>query len=293
VVHEFLERRRSDAALADRLVAVDPRTERLLRVVGMDHDEPAEADRAVESVERFVKLPSRMERIAGGEDVAGVEADPDAFRKRFHAIDATEHRGDLIERGPEAGSLARGGFDEHARPHASRSAERFRDAVGGPCHGLVDVGPARGARMGHDPRDPELLGPREFLGQSGDRLFAKIDVRGCRIDEIGIVGHDGREPRLCDRRAEGRGVLWSDRRRVPLVDVSREDLKAFAAGLDRPLDRLRESAGDRLVGAEGCRGGLSGGAWSISASADLTRLVAEKRGMQAWNLDRSWIRRTL
>ena len=215
----------------------------------MDQFQPAQADQAVELRERVVEGGLRMERVAGGEHVAGVEAHADPLPPGGLGVDAVEDRGDLRERRAQARPLAGRGLDEDAGREPARAVERRGDAVGRAGEGAIERLLARRARMGDDPADAELLGPLQLRHQAGDRFVAERLVGGGGIDEIGIVGHDAGQARVADGRAEGGGRGGIDRRHAPLVDIAGEDLQALAARLHGPLDGLGESAGDRLVGA--------------------------------------------
>jgi len=254
----------TDLALADRLVPIHPRAEIFLRIVGVNHHQPVEADASVEFPERGIERRLRREGIAGREHVAGVEAHAHAACQAWHSVDPLEHRADFRERSPEARTLARGRLDEDAGGERLRSRQGGGDAVGRAGHGDVDGLISRGARMGHHPRDAERLGPLELRDEPRDRLAAECLIGRRGIDQIRIVRDHEPQARVEHRPAEGRRVGRIERCHVPAVDVAGEHLQALAARFHRPLHGLREAAGDRLVGAEHGVGRRSAGGRAAS-----------------------------
>ena len=135
-----------------------------------------------------------------------------------------------------------------------RLLEGLCDSLGRAGHGDGPGLSAGGPRVSDDPGDRQLLGTLELEDEPGDRLVAERVVGRSRIDEIRVVDNDARQPGRAHRGPEGLGFRGGDRGRVPAVDVAGEDLKAVAAGLDGPVDRLGEAPGNRLVGPEEPRG---------------------------------------
>ena len=77
VVQDPAERLFAEAAASDVLVAIDAAAARLLRVVPVKHLQPVEPDDALEGVERLAISRLADDVVAGGDEVAGVEADAD------------------------------------------------------------------------------------------------------------------------------------------------------------------------------------------------------------------------
>ena len=190
MIHQQPEGLAADPALADRLVAVDPRPKLPLGIVGVNHHQSLQPDVPVEAVQRVVERLGRGERIAGCEHVAGVEADAGPLLQPWQRVDHIEHGADLFEGGAQAGSLTRGGFDQDSGGESRGCAERLGDARGRPGHGDIHGLLARRAGMGHHPWDAEQFGAAEFLGETVDGFAAERRVGRCGIDEIGVVGHD-------------------------------------------------------------------------------------------------------
>ena len=68
----------ADQTVTDVVVPVAVRPERRLRVVHVQAAEPVEADRIVELAEHAVELGALRDVVPRGEEVAGVETDPEA-----------------------------------------------------------------------------------------------------------------------------------------------------------------------------------------------------------------------
>ena len=223
----------------------------------MDQFEPPQADRVIEGGEGLVERGLGRERVARREHVAGVEADADPPGQAGPSIDHGEHGPDLLECGPEARTLSGGGLDQDAGLQSGGLCERVGDARCRSRDGLGQRLLAGRARVGHHPGDAEHLGPLELLHEAQDRLLSQVGVGCGGVDQVGVVGHDQPQARGPDRCAEGGRLGQVDRRCLPLVDVSGEDLQAFAAGLHRPLDGPGIAARDGLMRAEG--GGAAAG----------------------------------
>src|SRR5213078_3355392 len=103
VVDEPSERLDADAALADVLVPIDTARARLLRVVQVEGLQAREPHDPSELTERLAVALFRTDVVAGGEQVARVEADADAAR----AAEPLDDLGEVLEAMSEVGPLAR------------------------------------------------------------------------------------------------------------------------------------------------------------------------------------------
>ena len=247
MVHDQPKGIGADVALADRLVAVDPRATCPLRVVGMDHLQAFEADRGIELGQRAIEFLPGRQAVARGEHVTRIEADRRAGGMAG-SIDRLQHVRNLLERVAEARALACRCLDQDAGGQAAGAAERRGDAVCGPLHCLITGLFAGGTGMGHHPGNVELGGPFEFHDESVDRFLSQHRIRGRGVDQIGIVCHDERQPRSLDCGLEGLRIGGVDRRDVPAVDVAREHLQTVAACFHGTLHRPAQTAGNRLMG---------------------------------------------
>src|SRR5207247_2881038 len=112
VGHEPAEGGHAQLALADLFVAIEPGAEGRLGVVEMEGADAPDPHVAGTALHGGVVAFGLSEIVAGGEEVAGVEADPDALRN----LDGAEEQGELLE-GPADGRAA-------ARGVLERSEER-------------------------------------------------------------------------------------------------------------------------------------------------------------------------
>src|SRR5690606_31252725 len=96
------ERRRPDRARADLLVPVTQRAARVLRVVRVHEPEAARAGDRDEALEGGGGTARLVERGAGGEDVAGVEADADPGV----VVEDVEVRREVVDTGAQGPALA-------------------------------------------------------------------------------------------------------------------------------------------------------------------------------------------
>src|SRR5205814_10449831 len=111
IVHEASERLEPEAPVADVLVAIDAAAERPLRVVQVKHLQPIEADQPLELLEGRRVAAGRADLVAGGEQMARVEADADPAM----AVGLRDDRCELLERRAERRALLGGLIAEYKR----------------------------------------------------------------------------------------------------------------------------------------------------------------------------------
>ena len=163
-------------APADVLVAVDPGADGRAAVVEVEGLDPLEADRPVERLPSWPRYSRAVaQRIAGGEDVAGVEADA----QPVGVLHAVEDRGQVLESPAERGSLAGRGFQQavgldgrEVWAWISSSARTMRRSPS------VSLAGGVGAGMGDDVGDAQRLGPVQFDDKRVDRSAARGPRRG-------------------------------------------------------------------------------------------------------------------
>src|SRR3954451_21843471 len=88
----------ADLAVADVLMPVDPRAERLLRVVEMKRADVFDSDVRFERIDRPLVIVAIAKLVSRGEDVAGIETDADALL----VIDQRDDPSQLLEGAAEA-----------------------------------------------------------------------------------------------------------------------------------------------------------------------------------------------
>ena len=200
----------------------------------------------VEAVDHVGELVGRPDVEAGGEHVAGVEAEADAASA---ARTARPARSQLLERPPERVARA-GGVLEQERT-ALRLVERVLHSIS-PTRGnasscgspLVEPG------WSTTPSAPISSPSRSaWISESAD-FFLISRVLGGRIDEVDRVDHDRLDRPVRHELAEGRHVVGLPAGRAPRARRLAEDLYRLAAALDRPLVRLHQPACRGNMGAD-------------------------------------------
>src|SRR3954452_937659 len=88
----------ADLAVADVLMPIDARAERLLRVIEMKRADVFDSDVRFERIDRPLVIVAIAKLVSRGEDVAGIETDADALLVVNERDDAPE----LLERAAEA-----------------------------------------------------------------------------------------------------------------------------------------------------------------------------------------------
>src|SRR5881392_1607564 len=94
IVQKKAKRFHSDLAVADVLMPIDARAERLFRIVEVKRADVGDADVLIERLDRSLVIVTVAELVSRGEDVAGVETDADALL----VIDERDDASQLFER---------------------------------------------------------------------------------------------------------------------------------------------------------------------------------------------------
>ena len=241
--HEVREALLADGSEADPLVPVHPATALLLGVVGMDDQDPLEADRPVGFFQHRPPPVSCHDVVPRGPDVAGVEAVGEADLRRR----APPHLRQLREGVAEGRPLSRRRLEEDRRLYAARLR---RGRVEAPCDPvetrLLAVAAVR-AGVEDEVRDSGCVAPENLVDEGRERAIADRAVRRGEVDQIGAVRHERRDSSLLRGLPECRRVVLVQGLSGPLVRVLRKDLKRPAAGGDSPLDGFGEPAGGAHV----------------------------------------------
>jgi len=119
----------------------------------------------VEGLDRGVPTLGRAELVAGGENVAGVEAHAETSRILRRADDVAQ----LFEARADAGALP-GRRLEPDRRGRFRPGESTVEHPRDPPHAGGRPGLAAGSRMKHQRRNAESLAAVELLGERGGRF---------------------------------------------------------------------------------------------------------------------------
>ena len=158
----------AELALADVRVAVAVGAERRLRVVQVQRAEPVEADDGVGALERVLQARHRADVVAGREQVAGVEAEPEPPL----AAAGLDQRGQLLERAPERAAGAGRVLEvQRAAPRSPRAPRgRPRRRARSPRRRRPSS-PSRGAARRRSRRSPAPT-RSEWVSEASD--FARI-----------------------------------------------------------------------------------------------------------------------
>ena len=183
--------------------------------------------------------------MAGRKNVRRVEANAEPFG-RAHIPDDV---GQMLEGVTQACALTRRCLQRDPRFHLWQARQDLVDRR----DDLFQTGSfARAemrAGMQDDERQTQLVGPRELLGQSAQRVGVKLRVGRRQIDEVIGVRENRRQLPALRMFEEGLDFLARQRPREPLHVVFHENLHRRAFDRTRPLDRPMHAAADRHVRA--------------------------------------------
>ena len=210
----------------------------------MQRSEALQADDAVELVDDLAERLGRAYVVSGREQMAGVEADPDAVA----AAGGVEQRLELLERAAE-GAAGAGGVLEVERALVGLG-QRFVDDLAGALDRLGDVAGLRGAGVQHHADSADPVADSQRLGQRRERLLAHLAIGRGAVDQVDRVDEDGLDSARAHRLAELREVILGVGGGPPHARRLAEDLDRVAVALDPALDRAVEAAGVRDVCAD-------------------------------------------
>jgi hypothetical protein len=237
VVQQEPERREAEEAGTDVLVAVEPGPEVGLRVVQVERQHAAKADGPLAFRHRALPALAPPDVVAGGEQVARVEADPDALGTPHARHQRTELGQSAADDVPGAGRV----LERDLHPVQGRGDAR--DAR------VEPVAHVR-ARVDHDRGEPERLGAIELVGERVDRLPPLRRPGRGEVHEVARVREHRPHPGAPPGRPERADVVGRERTRRPLPVALEEDLDRVASERVATVQRERETARDRHVSAE-------------------------------------------
>ena len=192
---------RPEAALADVLVPIDAAAARLLRVVQVKHLDAVEADDAIERLERLAIALFGADVVAGGQQVAGVEADADARR----AVEPLEDRREVLEAVAEVGALPGGVLEQD---HRCRAAAARRSSVRSPS--AISRSPSSSVPVVNEPGCITSPSRPSASARSSSSTSAASDCsrsgsrRGSEVDQVAVVRDDRLDAGLGDAPPEQR-----------------------------------------------------------------------------------------
>ena len=227
------------------LVAIDAAAERPLRVVQVKHLQPIEADQPLELPEGGRVAAGRADVVAGGEQMAGVEADADPAV----AVGLRDDRCELLERGPERRALPGGLLEQNHRLAAAPRAQQLEERRGDEREAIGLVARGIASRVQDDAEQAERFGAIDLVAHRLDRHPAQRRQRGGEVDQVAAVRHDGVDAGRRHLRPELADLVGRQRAAAPLARVLGEDLQRLAAVRHGALHGPRQPAGHRHVRA--------------------------------------------
>ena len=135
------------------LVAIDPGSELALAVVEVEDLEAVEADDRVELTHGLGVIGGVGERVPGGEDVAGVEADAELGV----VIDAVDDVGEMLEAAPQVGALAGRRLEAQRHLVVGHLIQQPVQSPGDPVEAGVLTGADMRSRVEHQVWDTEEI----------------------------------------------------------------------------------------------------------------------------------------
>ena len=204
----------------------------------------AAAERARGLAQHCAQLLGRADVVAGGEQVAGVEAHAEPLARAGRV----DQLGELVERAPEraAGSCR----VLEVQLAAFAVGERRGDRLAGARDRLADVPGLRRARVQDHGARADRVPDAQRVRQRRQRFGADLLVVGGAVEQVDGVDQDGFDRAVGHRLAERRDVFVAIDRRFPLPRRLVEDLDRLTAALHTALDCLRQAAGGRDVRAD-------------------------------------------
>ncbi|GMU22111.1 MAG: hypothetical protein AMXMBFR13_21990 [Phycisphaerae bacterium] len=227
-------------------MAIDPRTERLARIVHVEARDALQPDDLVEVGHRPGIAFRRTQLISGCERVAGVEADAQPFRLAHLA----ENVGDVRESMPDAGPLPGGDFQQNAGGETGRLLMNQVDRLADAADAGDFTDPHVASRVRNQSADAQRLAARQFVQKSIYAAPPDDFVRCGQIDEIGVMGYDRIQTGLGPGFAPELQVFITECGRLPLPLVLNEHLQHLAPGFDRPVEGRMQPAGNGYMRAE-------------------------------------------
>ena len=255
VGEELRERLGADVALADPLVPVLEGAAHVHRVVGVHQPQPAGPADLDDPVDGRGRAAGLVQRRAGREDVAGVEADP-GLRVEVEGVEVGRQ---VLDAGAQGAALAGGRLEQQPRrgvvgDRVEQRAAAPRAPAASPRRSCVRARPGRRVdeRPGvhDDALGADLGGALEVVGDRGDRVLVRRGGGRAEVDEVGRVDEDPRAA-LGHQVAEAGVVGGLPGAQRPAARVADEDLERLAAELVGVGDgAVDEALADQDVGAD-------------------------------------------
>ena len=225
-------------------MAVPVGPQRRLGVVDVQRPEAVQADRSIGGLEHRLEARCCADVVAGGEQVAGVEAQPEPGR----AARGLDQRVQLLERASERPARA-GGVLEVQRAGAGLG-ERLGDHSAGVGDGVGQRPVLGRAGVQHDAGRADRVADAQGVRERRQRLGPQVRIVGGAVDQVDGMDHDCPEIARVHGLPKGGEVLVRVGGGTPHPRGLAEDLDRLAAQLGAALHRQRQAAGVRDVGAD-------------------------------------------
>lgn len=246
VVDDVPEGGAPEFALADAGVAVDAGAEGGGGVIQVEGEDLVEADRGLDFFEGLFPAGGGTEVIAGGEAVGGIEAEAESAGFG----DAVVEGGEVGDAVAEAGALACGVFEGDADGVTAGGGEDDVEGFGGAVEAGFFSCAEVCARVEHEEREAERVGPLELLGQGFDGFVPVRRWRGGEVDEVAGVTEDGETGVIGQGLMEAGDIDGGMGAGEPLHVVLDEDLAGIGADRGGAFDGAPDTALGGHVGAE-------------------------------------------
>lgn len=243
VVDEIPERGESHRTPPDVRVSVDAGPPGPQAVIQVEASDSPMAKAANCLIQHRLRSGLAGQVVAGGEEVAGVQADADPPG----CIDPRENLLQVLESVPKAVSLSGGGFE--ADP-GGESGQPSVHLVERPSH-QPEALPRRWVRtrMEDQRADAERLAPEQLLSYRVQAASPNDRILRRKVDEVAPVS-DRRHARGACGTSERSSLLGGERGSAPGPAGAGEDLQRACAVLHRATEGERDAARDRLVRAQ-------------------------------------------
>ena len=242
--------------------------------------DPGQADLALQLVHGPLVGGRIAQVVAGGKDMAGVDAHAQVVRMPTPA----EQPAQLGKATAQGGAHAGGGFEQHLEARG-RHPGLFQGLIQVAGHRLqpgLDAGAQVAARVEDHKTKAQLQAATEFVRKGSNGFRRRDRVRGRQVDEVRPVRrhrHLAAGLPLLGKQAD-----FLSRRRLdpPLALVGGEDLQRLAAHRQDAVKGAVQAAGDGLVGAEQRHQPCSGRLLTSSISAPGRRARCGWSGQAGW-----------
>ena len=241
------ERLHADLALPDRLVPVAPGAEPQLRVVGVHQLHPARPRGPGDLRQRLIDAAGGGEVVPGGEQVAGVQADP-GLRVPLQRVQV---RPEFLRAGAQHLALARHRLEQQAGVLVAERLQHGQQQLGDLAQRPVAIPAGRGAGVHHHAARPDLPAAAQRVRDGRGRPRGDHAVGGAEVDQVRRVD-EHRQAGLAQPRVLRR-IARAGRPAARVRHEHLDDLRLERLSVREPANR--EPAGHGRVRPDKRHGG--------------------------------------